>query len=65
MATGSLWPGVLAHFANNVHGVAWVLLFGPEDETHIPAGVALLCLLAAAAAAITTLRARRDSPPPA
>jgi membrane protease YdiL (CAAX protease family) len=49
-ATRSVWPGVLAHAANNVLGVLAILLLPEEASTTglaagIALGVSLLCLL--------------------
>lgn len=49
-ATGSVWPGVLAHAANNVLGVFAILLLPEEASTSsalagIALGFSLLCLV--------------------
>ena len=64
LASGSLWPGVLAHFANNVNGVAWIFVLGPEDQTPITGAVAGLCLaMAVVACALLLIRGRDPHPP--
>lgn len=62
LASGSLWPGVLAHFANNVNGVAWIFVLGPEDQTSMTGGLAVACLTVAVASCALLLLGRRDPP---
>ena len=45
LISGSLWPGVLAHLANNINGVAWIFVLGPDSEESVHAALALCCLL--------------------
>ncbi len=58
--SGSLWPGVLAHFANNVNGVLWILVLGPEAEQSVTLPLAAGCLLLTLLACAAMLLGRED-----
>jgi membrane protease YdiL (CAAX protease family) len=58
----SVGPAILAHFANNLHGVAWILIAGPEAQS--PVGPVLAAAgLALTVGACASMRAGgRESP---
>jgi membrane protease YdiL (CAAX protease family) len=60
MSTGSIWPSVVAHFANNVNGVLWIFVFGPEDETVVPLSLAVGCVVVTFVACMTLVAGRGD-----